>query len=71
MDNEKFKTRIRLIPAKSIVGEKILIGIRSDRITLGAQNRIIENAVIAIDDDSGTFGGYSVLVPSCFLDKGD
>jgi len=71
INNEKFRTRIRLIPAKSILGEKILVGIRSDSVSIGAKKRTVENTVIAIDEDEGSFGGYSALVPSYFLDRGD
>ena len=66
-ENEKLKPRIRLIPAKSIIGEKILIGIRCDYVLIN--ERKFENTVIAVDEEEeGTFGGYSALVPSYFVE---
>ena len=66
-ENEKFKARLRLIPAKSIMGEKIFIGIRSDYIIIGKTK--FENTVIAVDDGGGSFGGYSALLPAYFMDR--
>ena len=65
-ENEKLKPRIRLIPAKSIIGEKILIGIRCDYVLIN--ERKFENTVIAVDEEEGTFGGYLALLPSCFIE---
>ncbi len=68
-EDERFKTKIRIIPAKTIVGERLFMGIKSDFIKLADRNLKFENTVIAIDEEEGTFGGYSALLPSYFLDK--
>lgn len=68
-EDERFKTKIRIIPAKTIVGERLFVGIKSDFIKLEGRNLKFENIVIAIDEEEGTFGGYSALLPSYFLDK--
>lgn len=68
-DDERFKTRIRIIPIKTLSEEKILIGIKSDFIAINDRNLKFENTVIAIDEEEGSFAGYSALLPSCFLAK--
>ena len=68
-DDERFKTRIRIIPIKTLTEEKILIGIKSDFIAINDRNFTFENTVIAIDEEEGSFAGYSALLPSCFLAK--
>ena len=68
-DDERFKTRIRIIPIKTLTEEKILIGIKSDFIAINDRNITFENTVIAIDEEEGSFAGYSALLPSCFLAK--
>ena len=68
-EDEKFKTKIRIIPVNSIVGEKIFIGIKSDFIRIEDSNLEFKNTVIAIDEEKGSFGGYSTLLPSYFLTK--
>lgn len=68
-DSEKFRTKIRIIPTKTLLGEKMLIGIKSDFISIEEKGLIFENTVIAIDEEEGSFGGYSALIPSCFLEE--
>ena len=68
-DDERFKTRIRIIPIKTLTEEKILIGIKSDFIVICGRELKFENTVIAIDEEEGSFAGYSALLPSCFLAK--
>lgn len=65
-ENENLKPKIRLIPTKSIIGEKILIGIRCDHVFIN--ERKFQNTVIAVDEEDGTFGGYSALIPSYFVE---
>lgn len=67
-EDEKFKTKIRIIPTKTVMGEKMFIGIKSDFISLNETKVKFENTVIAIDEEEGTFGGYSALLPSYFLE---
>jgi len=68
LEDERFKTKIRIIPTKTVVGEKVFMGIRSDYISIGKEDFKFENTIIAIDEEEGTFGGYSALLPSCFLE---
>lgn len=68
LEDEKLKTKIRIVPTKTVVGEKILIGIKSDYISIEMENLKFENTTIAIDEEEGTFGGYSALLPSCFIE---
>ncbi len=67
-EDENIKKRIRLIPAKGLGVKKILIGIRCDYITLNNDKIKYNNTVIALDDEEGTYGGYSALMPSSLAD---
>ncbi len=64
--------RICLIPVHNIGGGKILVGIRPDTVNISLKNgkrkKNTINAVIAIDTEGGTYGGYEILVPSAALD---
>ena len=62
-ENEKYT-----VP-QTLAEEKILIGIKSDFITVNDGSVKFENTVIAIDDEEGSFAGYSALLPPCFLVK--
>lgn len=67
-DNE-IKKRLRLIPAKGIGSEKILVGIRSDYVSLKNSKNRYNDIVIAIDEEEGSFGGYAALIPSSITDR--
>ncbi len=68
LENTSLKTRLRLIPIDSVGGKKILIGIRTDQIIFD-DNKKSDNVVIAIDEDSGTYGGYNAIVPLSLLEE--
>ena len=59
----RIKTRFRLIPVGSIGGERLLIGLRCDKLVLGNTDAVIDDVVIALDEEDGTYGGHKVLVP--------
>ncbi len=60
--------RMRLIPVKSIVGERLLYGIRPDEVKIRFCKRLISvDAVIAIDEETGTFDNSEALLPSALL----
>ncbi len=63
-NDDEIKKRIRLIPAKGIGSSKIYTGIRCDFIMLEDEKIKYENAVIALDDEEGSYGGYAALMPS-------
>lgn len=65
-EDERFNTKIRIIPTKTVVGEKIFIGFKSDYIVIGNDMAKFNNTVIVIDEEEGTFGGYSAILPVCF-----
>ncbi len=67
IENEDLKPRIRLIPTKSIIGEKILVGIKSDYIMIGDSK--FRGAVVAVDEEEGSFSGYFALMPAYFSDR--
>lgn len=59
------RKRIRLIPISSVGGTKVLVAVRPDRVTLQNKDKKEEiKAVLAIDREGGSFGGYSLLVPA-------
>ena len=62
-NDPRIKTRFRVIPVKTIGAERVLIGLRCDKLFLGNCNRVTEDIVIALDEDDGTYGGHKVLVP--------
>lgn len=62
------KRRIRVIPIRSLGAEKVLIGIRTDYIKIKGRKEKIENIVIAIDEEEGSYSGYSALVPLSMLE---
>ena len=64
--DERYKARIRMIPSKTVGTESLLYGLRSDSITVG--NKEIANAIIALDSQDGSFGGFGALVPSTLLE---
>ena len=63
LGEEALKNRIRLIPAKGLGCVKILTGIRTDYIRIDEREKM-DNYIIAIDEEEGTFGGYTALLPS-------
>ena len=62
-NDPRIKTRFRLIPVKSIGSQRLLIGLRCDRLLLGNGDSVTEDIVIAFDEEDGTYGGHKVLVP--------
>ena len=65
-EDPSVKCRIRLIPAKGIGDNRILVGIRPDYITKENGEKI-ENVIIAFDNEEGNYGGYSALVPESLI----
>ena len=62
---EELKRLVRLIPAKGLGTEKMLLGIRCDIVIKADKaNHYTKSAVIAFDNEKGSFGGYTALVPS-------
>lgn len=53
--------KIRIIPIKTVSGEKVLYGFIPEKITLGTKEI---NAVIASDGVGNNYGGYNGLIPS-------
>ncbi len=66
--NIEIKKRIRVIPIKTLNEEKILFGIRSDYVKIKGNSEKYENIVIALDEEGGSFGGYTALVPLSLLE---
>ena len=66
-DPGQYKTRLRIIPTKSIGGERILFGIKSDFVLLKKNQKKIYGIVIAKDDIEGSYGGYFALLPSAIV----
>ena len=62
----RYRARTRIIPSKTIGNESLLYGLRTDTVTVG--NKEIGNAVIALDSQEGSFGGFGALVPSTLLE---
>lgn len=58
------KTRMRIIPAGGLAGEKILLGLKSDVSIRKSKKEYKIEAVVAFDEEEGSFGGYDALVPS-------
>lgn len=67
-NDDLLKARIRLIPVKGIGGERILTGIRCDYISLNDGKNVLNDIVVAIDGEKGTFGGYAAIIPSALID---
>ena len=61
MESAKYKTRIRLIPIRSVNGDGILVGLRCDDILINGNMTDIK--IIAIDEEEGSFGGYYAIAP--------
>lgn len=63
---EEKQLRIRMIPIKSVGGEKLLTGYVPDKISIDGKE---VSAVIAIDKENESFGGHGGIVPSCLSEK--
>lgn len=62
---EEIKRCVRFIPTKSLGTEKILLGFKTDIFIKGHHNKVFKkNAVIALDNEKGSFGGYNALIPT-------
>ena len=60
--------RMRLLPIKGVVGEKLLYGIRPDLVSISFGKRLFSvEAIIAIDDTDGGFDTNDALVPSSLI----
>ncbi len=63
----RYAKRLCVIPAKHVGGGRMLVGFRPDRITVtanGNSEKITVDAVIAIDTEGGTYGGFFALMPA-------
>ena len=65
--NNDLKSKIRVIPTKSIGGSRLLLGFIPDAVFLNGK-KIDEKIIVAIDNEEGSFGGYMALVPSSVAD---
>lgn len=62
------KRRLLLIPATTVSGGGILLGVRVDRISLSVKGKTREaDAIIALSDISGGGAGSRALIPSCLM----
>ncbi|MBQ3016937.1 MAG: sigma-E processing peptidase SpoIIGA [Clostridia bacterium] len=66
--DSNIKKRIRVIPIRSFGADKILMGIRTDYIKIKGRDEKYENIVIALDEEEGSYSGYSALVPLAMLE---
>ena len=66
----RFKTKIRLIPTNSIGGKRLLVGVLSDiKVKSKFKKKdLVLKTVIAIDEEEGSYAGYSAIIPASFLD---
>lgn len=67
-----FLSRISLIPTSSLGGRKIIVGVRPDKIRIiskrnGSAEHVID-AVVAADNEGGTYDGYEALMPAAAID---
>ncbi len=63
--------RIAVIPAYSIGGKGLLVGIRADGVKISDASGGSEQAIdviIAADKEGGTYGGFGALIPAAVLD---
>jgi hypothetical protein len=58
----KYKNKIRLIPIKSIIGEKMLFGLKI-KVKIKIKKEEERTCVIAFDNERGSFGGFYSLIP--------
>ncbi len=67
-ENQNIKRKMRMIPVKKDNGTKMYIGMKPDDIKIITKRRS-ESVVltVAIDEDGGTYGGYSGLLPTAVL----
>ena len=65
--DSKLKGILRMIPVKSLGGEKILIGFKCFITIKGKKHAYGSDIIIAIDEEEGSFGGYKALIPSELL----
>ena len=63
-DDYSLKSRVRLIPAKGIGGEKIYVGLRCDYIKINNGKTIYKDIVVALDDEGGSLCGYPAIIPA-------
>jgi hypothetical protein len=69
-----YKKLIRIIPIKGVGQTKVLYGLRCKAYLLnGKKNTEIKatEAVCAIDEDEGSFGGFDALIPAVISDYVD
>jgi stage II sporulation protein GA (sporulation sigma-E factor processing peptidase) len=63
----EYKTKIRLIPVNSFGAERLLVGIRGEiKIKIRKKEETV-NTVIAIDEEEGSFAGYSAIIPASLI----
>ena len=68
-NNPLIKSRVRVIPIKTVGGTRLLTALRVDYLEITDTKTIIKDAIIAIDEEEGSYGGYTALVPmSIFSD---
>ena len=65
-DENDTRLAIRLIPIKTLGGEKIMKGFIPGKITVDGKE---VGAVVAVDKENRTFGGYGGIVPSGLCEK--
>lgn len=68
----RMRERVRLVPCHIGGEHRLLYGFRPSEIWIGEKHRREQiSAVIALDKEEGTYGGYGALVPSAALEHGN
>ena len=71
LENEDWdvKKKVRLIPAMGIGQKQMLLSLYVERLEITTANRKMNISVyLSIDEEGGTYGGYSALIPSFVFD---
>ena len=65
----RYSKRLCIIPARGTGGGRILVGVRPDKVSVfdGAEKFSVD-AVVAVDTEGGTYGGFFALMPAAALD---
>lgn len=67
----RMRERVRLVPCHMGGENRLLYGFRPTEVWVGEKHKREQiSAVIALDKEEGTYGGYGALVPSSALENG-
>lgn len=68
----RMRERVRLVPCHMGGENRLLYGFRPTGVWVGEKHKREEiSAIIALDKEEGTYGGYGALVPSSALEHGN